>query len=102
VRGAAIGPDGAEALLASPRLPRLEALDLSGRGLGHELTPNIGDAGVVRLAGCPGAAKLRVLVLDQNALADAGARALAESPYLGGLRALYLGFADQMSEAGRQ
>jgi uncharacterized protein (TIGR02996 family) len=103
LRGAAIGPDGAEALVASPRLPRLEALDLSGRGMGSEVMANVGDAGLIRLAGCPGAGKLRVLVLEQNALTDAGARALAESPYLEGLRVLYLGFTDQqMTGAGRK
>jgi uncharacterized protein (TIGR02996 family) len=100
LRGGQIGPDGVEALVESPYLASLETLDLSGRyvstpsGAPGQSTsgaaPNIGDAGVVRLARCPGSEKLRVLVLVMNHLGDEGVRALAESPYLAGLQALHL------------
>jgi uncharacterized protein (TIGR02996 family) len=107
-----IGPAGAEALAGSPHLARLVRLDLAGNVVGRagalalvsspHLTNlaslelgtwnqvNVGDAGVVALAGCPAAAKLHTLGLAGNNLSAAGFRALVESPYLTGLAALRL------------
>ena len=108
-----IGPAGAEALAGSPHLARLIRLDLAGNVVGRagalalvssEHLPglvsldlgssnnqvNVGDAGVVALAGCPAAARLHTLGLAGNNLSAAGFRALVESPYLTGLAALRL------------
>jgi uncharacterized protein (TIGR02996 family) len=106
LHGAEVGPAGGVALVESPRLPRLEALDLTGRYSSQPVgssrdVPNIDEAGVVRLALCPGAARLRVLMLAHNRLGDEGLRALSDSPYLGGLQALYLEFTEQMSAPAR-
>jgi uncharacterized protein (TIGR02996 family) len=106
-------PDSVAALaewLASDRLPRLRALEIT-------YSPALGGAGAAALASCPGLARLheldltgsrvsnraaqalaasphlanlRVLRLEQNGIQGTGARTLAESPHLKGLRVLDL------------
>jgi uncharacterized protein (TIGR02996 family) len=92
LRGHLIRHTGLIALLESPRLPCLEVLFLSGyRSSDQAMTmPNIESEGAVRLARCPGAARLRSLVLFQNRLNDEALHALANSPYLDGLTSLGL------------
>jgi uncharacterized protein (TIGR02996 family) len=81
VRQNPLGPAGLAALTASlPTGPR--RLDLSKCGLGVE--------GARRLAAWPGLAGVRILLLAENRVTDAGVRALAESPHLGGLEAVAL------------
>jgi hypothetical protein len=90
--GNQIGPEGLVRLLESPHLARLDSLSLNGRP-GATNTPsvaNVGSAGVMRLAGCPGSARLRALRLFHNRLDDTALFALARSPYLDGLLELSL------------
>jgi uncharacterized protein (TIGR02996 family) len=80
-RNSALGEAGMAALTASvAEGPR--KLDLAGCGLG--------DAGLRRLAGWRGLSRVRVLLLGNNDLTDAGLLALAESPHASGLEALGL------------
>jgi uncharacterized protein (TIGR02996 family) len=95
-------------VLRSPRLPRLNTLDLSTCGLVadglQDLTHHLGrltelvltdsqlgpDAARI-LAAAPTLAGVRNLALRSNALGDAGVEALAASPHLAQLRVLSLG-----------
>jgi len=70
--GAAHEPADVRALLESPHLARVRALDL----------PCLHDEGVRALAAHPGAARLERLRLTSNWVTDEGARALATSPVL--------------------
>jgi uncharacterized protein (TIGR02996 family) len=101
--------DQVRAILASPHLARLEALNLyanrldnggaaalaegAPEGLGRlDLSGNeIGDRGVIALAGSPRLAGLVVLHLGWNSTGPTGARALADSPHLRSLTRLSLG-----------
>jgi uncharacterized protein (TIGR02996 family) len=92
LRFQALMPEQCQELAASPYLARLTGLDLNGT------TP--GDAGVAALAGCPFLASLQFLglngphhgpilhYLSQGAFGNAGAYALASSPYLNRLERL--------------
>lgn len=71
--------EGTASLAASPHLTGLTHLHLQGCG--------IETAGALALAASP-LRQLRVLDLDNNAIGDEGARALAESPALAGARIL--------------
>src|SRR5262249_14828710 len=75
------GDEGVESLIRSPYLTRLTELDLSLWG------QDITAAGVRALAGWPGLARLTWLAVNADA---EGARALAESPHVAGLRDLVL------------
>jgi uncharacterized protein (TIGR02996 family) len=107
VRGAPIGDDGVRALVGSPHLAGLQALDLSGNALTvegaraiaesphlaslHSLTlagnphnpayNQIGSAGAIALAGSAHLAALAELVLSGNRLDSAAVAALAASPH---------------------
>jgi uncharacterized protein (TIGR02996 family) len=72
-----------QALLASPHLPNLTDLDISGNSLGT--------GAVCALAASPALARLTSLDLFGNGVGDGGAAALAASPYVAGLRKLMLG-----------
>lgn len=79
-----IGDRGLEALLGAPRPPRLGVLDLGDCGLT--------DSGVRALAGWPGLASVHTLRLgeQEHDLGDDAVRALANSPYLHGMRKLHV------------
>jgi uncharacterized protein (TIGR02996 family) len=81
---------GLEALAATPGLAGLTALNLSQN--------NLGDGAVAALVRAP-AFRLGSLDLTRNQITDAGARALAESPSLAGLRKLAL-WGNQLSDEG--
>jgi uncharacterized protein (TIGR02996 family) len=90
-------PDTVAALaewLASDRLPRLRALEIT-------YSPALGAAGAAALASCPGLSRLRELDLTGSRLGNRGARALAASPHLTGLRVLCLGSNDIPGTAAR-
>ena len=70
------------ALLASPHLRRLAALDLYGARADNDVVMDVADGRFPDLA---------ELVLTSTAVGEAGARALANSPHLGNLRLLDLG-----------
>jgi uncharacterized protein (TIGR02996 family) len=113
----------AEMLAGSPHLGGLRRLELSNNDLGPYGAAQLGHgnprpahlglalnnlraAGVEALLGTPLAAHLRSLDLSGNGIGDRGARALAESPYLGGLSYLYINLtalapADQARLRGR-
>jgi hypothetical protein len=74
LRNCAIGPAGAQALAASPRLKLAASLDLSGNSLG--------DLGVRALAASEHLGNVRRLALRQNHFGDPGALALAASPLM--------------------
>jgi uncharacterized protein (TIGR02996 family) len=95
-----VGGDGLTALLRSPHFALTE-LDVSGTqcwaDAGHEDTvqggcilANVGHEGLVALAGEPAAARLKALDVSYNNLTHFGVQALLESPYLGGLEALFI------------
>ncbi len=105
-----IGDVGAEALAASPHLPRLGSLVMPHNTLGAagfrllargrlldgvtelDLSRNdLGDEGARALAGSPRLARLRSLDLANTNLGEAGGLALAGSPHLRRLVALSLG-----------
>src|SRR5262249_22665516 len=69
-------------VLYSPFLKRLRTLDLRGCGVRH--------IGAHVVATAQPLTALRRLLLSGNAVGDVGARALAESPHLGGLEVLDL------------
>jgi uncharacterized protein (TIGR02996 family) len=102
-----LGEAGARALAEAPLLAQLTGLDLSG-WVGSDLdgtvisrVANIGRSGVWALASSPGTAQLRQLELSWNQAGDAGAAALAASPYL--TRLTSLGFEDAtLSADGRE
>jgi uncharacterized protein (TIGR02996 family) len=79
-------PAVAEELAASPLLPRLESLALWGFQ-----DSDLGDTGVRTLVSSPGVAGLKTLDLMHNRIRAEGAQAVAASPWLTGLTALYLG-----------
>ena len=82
----AIGPQGAEALAASPYLARLTCLDLDGLSTRHgDWVNNISDRGAEALAASPYLTRLGKLSLYHNEIGDPGARALAASPTLANL-----------------
>jgi uncharacterized protein (TIGR02996 family) len=81
--GNRLGPQGARALAESPQVAQLRTLRLRGNRLGVE--------GVRSLANSPHLARLTNLDLTANLLGDAGAAVLAESPYLRHLQTLYVG-----------
>lgn len=80
VRGK-IGDAGFEALVASPALDQLEALNVTGN--------RIGPPGIAALQ--DHLPTLRSLVLTSNKLEDAGITGLAQYKHLGNLETLYLG-----------
>jgi uncharacterized protein (TIGR02996 family) len=81
----ALGDDGVEALARGTTLRRLRRLDLQGGA------NCVGNRGAIALAASPMLAGLRVLNLEWNSgIGPAGARALAESPYLTQLEELIL------------
>jgi hypothetical protein len=69
--------------LASDRLPRLRALEIT-------FSPSLGGAGTAALAACPGLARLRELELTGSRVSNRAAQALAASPHLANLRVLRL------------
>jgi uncharacterized protein (TIGR02996 family) len=69
--------------LASDRLPRLRALEIT-------FSPSLGGAGAAALAACPGLARLRELELTGSRVSNRAAQALAASPHLANLRVLRL------------
>jgi uncharacterized protein (TIGR02996 family) len=75
----------ARILAGSALLPQLHTLSLKGTRGGKAVGPRQGDDSARSLARSPGAAGLRVLDLSDITISDAGARALLESPHLGGL-----------------
>jgi hypothetical protein len=84
----AIGPDGASALAASPHLRGLAALDLSGWDW---TMPNlIGDEGARALAESAHLTHLTRLDLTENDIGDVGVRALASSANMRGVTHLNL------------
>jgi uncharacterized protein (TIGR02996 family) len=83
--GGCTGPQIARLLAGSALLPRLHTLALKSTRIGNPLGPRPGDDTARSLARSPGAAGLRVLDLGDTTVSDAGARALLESPHLGGL-----------------
>jgi uncharacterized protein (TIGR02996 family) len=78
-------PQIARTLAGSALLPQLHTLSLKGTRGSHRAGPRQGDDTARSLARSPGAAGLRVLDLSDVLISDAGARALLESPHLGGL-----------------
>jgi hypothetical protein len=118
--------DGLLALVRSPRLPRLEAVDFSFEGEEEESPEylafvralvampeaarlrklslwgyHIGDAGVEALAASPHLANLTNLNLSRNEISDEGALALAASPHLAHLSVLDLTH-NQLTESGAE
>lgn len=75
---------GFAALLSSPLVGRLRALDVSRNGLDALSVEALGDH--------PGAGALRALCLADNEIGDAGAAALFRSPHLAGVLVLDLSF----------
>jgi hypothetical protein len=71
-----------QALLESPHLTALAALNLD--------STELGSAGAHALAESPQLARLTALSLCWNDIRDAGARALVKSPFLAGLEYLNL------------
>ncbi len=116
-----LGPSGAEAVASSERLGSLERLGLAGNDMGsprlHSLS-RIADLlriPVLDLAGnglnaaglssiverAPAETHLRELDIGHNDLGDAGARLLAESPQLAGLKVLRLTACNITDEGAR-
>jgi uncharacterized protein (TIGR02996 family) len=81
---------GLEALAAAPGLAGLSGLNLHGN--------NLNDGAVAALVRAP-AFRLEALDLTRNQITDAGARALAASPSLAGLRKLSL-WGNQLTDEG--
>jgi uncharacterized protein (TIGR02996 family) len=80
-------PWGVDTLTRSPLMERLTVLRLgSGEGIPFEM----GDTGMAVLADSPGAAGLRTLGLNSSGLGVHGIESLAASPYLSDLEALDL------------
>lgn len=91
---AAITARGLERLLASPVGSQLEELSL------HSCV-ELGPQGAAAIARAPTSARLRVLNLQNCNIGAAGARALASSPHLGGLRELWIWSGDIMQDGDR-
>src|SRR5262249_26312197 len=79
--------------LAQSEWPTLHTL-----GLGCN---NIGDEGVIALAGSTGLPALKTLFLNSNQIGAAGAQALADSPALADLEWLFLGFNSPLNHDSR-
>lgn len=103
-----------ETLLAAPALARVRRLDLRGEprwvaGAGQRdpgvrsviaerrTDPVVTLSGVLALAGCPAASRLKELDLTLNGLDDAAARCLVESPYLQGVERLEVARGNRIS-----
>jgi len=112
-----LGPAGVVAILTSPHLSKVAALDLARTGCtpaALEVVPavadrltalnlagnDLGDLGVQHLCRWPLAA-LRDLDLSRAGIGDDGAAALAATPHLAGLRRLALN-GNRMTEAGKR
>jgi uncharacterized protein (TIGR02996 family) len=86
-----VGNGAVDALVAATTLPSLEELDLSEESYGHYAEdPRITESGVLELAGWPGLAGLRTLVLSGNDLQRGGLRVLLQSPHVVGLKKLII------------
>jgi uncharacterized protein (TIGR02996 family) len=92
----AITAAGAKALVHSPLLAHLSALDLNDPAKGA----GIGDEGASALANARGVAGLASLGLRQNGIGARGAIALAESPHLSDRARLDL-WGNDVGDAGR-
>lgn len=77
-----VGADGAKAMAGCPELDGLRELELSA---------NYMSDGVRELARAPFLSEVRMLGLESTGAQDDDAQALAQSPYLGNLVALYVG-----------
>lgn len=77
-----IGPSGARVLASAETAFRLRALHLDNS--------NLDDTAAESLAAWPGLATVETLILSSNPIGPRGGRALARSPHLGRVRALWL------------
>ncbi len=78
-------------ILTSSFLSRLEPLALYG---------HYGDEGMRLLAACPNLTRLKSLHMMEDSCGNAGAEALADSPYLGNLQYLYFTRGHQIGDQG--
>ena len=117
-----LGEEGMLALLRAPWLAKVVAFDFGWNKLGDRFAVElakqpflanfieldlsldlngIGDEGVIALANSPYLSGLRELSLGSNRIGDAGCRALATSPYLNNLACLILTDNPNTTAAGR-
>jgi uncharacterized protein (TIGR02996 family) len=87
-----LGNPGILAMIRAAALTALEELDLSGRGVSERYNedPTVSRPGMESLAGWPGLATVRSLLLSGNDLGRASLRTLLRSPHAGALKELSL------------